>query len=345
MQSNTRLIRLTLLSILLITTFLTGCGQSAQKKAPKQQSAQSEQESGKVPEQLKTIESSVEQIISTLNGPSAAVKEEKSGSGTGQGSSSGHGGQSNKGQDSQQGQKGQQSGQSSQQGEQSGQQGEQSGQQKQQSQQTDPWEKLTPIINDMHFKWNSYMPLIVKMGANKTLIDNFGNSLNSLTNSIISKNKTNTLLAASSLYGYIPDFYALSKSKTSPELKRIRHFTRNSIISSMTANWAQADSDIDNLKASWSLYKNALPKEQHENSKKLDFSVYELERVIKEKNQPLSDIKGRIALSNILSMEKAMGETSEKSEQSGGSSSQSGEGSSSGGSQSGGGSSQSSGGQ
>ncbi|HHW48051.1 MAG TPA: hypothetical protein GXX14_05465, partial [Clostridiaceae bacterium] len=188
-----------------------------------------------------------------------------------------------------------------------GQQGQQ-GQETQKPAAKDPWQKITPIINTLHYKWNSFMPAAVKLGADKTLIDNFSNALNSLTNTIIEKNKTNVLLAASYLYAYIPDFYALYRTPTSPEIKRIRYYTRNAMLNAMTANWEQADSDINNLKESWALYKNTIPKDLQEEASKLDFSIYELGNVIAEKNQPLVDIKGRVAMSNIESLEKAMEE-------------------------------------
>jgi uncharacterized membrane protein YgcG len=61
------------------------------------------------------------------------------------------------------------------------------------------------------------------------------------------------------------------------------------------------------------MYKNTVSKEQQDTASKLDFSIYELEKVVKQRNQLLTDIKGRVALDNIKSLEKA----SEKEGQSG----------------------------
>jgi len=94
-----------------------------------------------------------------------------------------------------------------------------------------------------------------KKNAGRNLIDGFSTALNSLTDTVISKNKTNTLLAASYLYAYIPDFYSLYRAETSPEIKRVRYYTRNAMLNAMTANWEQADSDMSNLKNVWNLYK------------------------------------------------------------------------------------------
>ena len=66
------------------------------------------------------------------------------------------------------------------------------------------------------------------------------------------------------------------------------------------------------LSSSWTLYKNAVPKDQQEDANKLDLSIYEFEKVMKEKNQPLIDIKGRVTLSNIQSLEQALEKESGK---------------------------------
>lgn len=302
----------------IITIFMPGCGQSSQKPAPQPQpqQMQSEQQGGKVPDQLKEIEGSIESIIKAMNGPAIGAKDEGDKGGKPAGQSDGKQG-------------GQQGGQpGGQQGGQPG--GQQPGQAAQQPKQPDTWEKVAPIVNKMHYAWNNYMPLAVKEGANRSLIDNFENALNGLTNSVISKNHDHTLMAANNLYQYIPDFYSLYRTKTSPEIKRIRYYTRDAVLNAMISNWSQAESDINSLKSSWSLYKNAVSKDHQDSANKLDFSIYQLERVVKEKNQPLTDIKGRVALSNIESMEKSM-EDQSKQKGAGGSQSGGGAGGTSGG--------------
>jgi hypothetical protein len=211
------------------------------------------------------------------------------------------------GQDTQSSQ-GAQSGQNqSQQGSQSSQQGQ--GQQQSKpssSSQQDPMEKVPALVDKMHYQWNNLMPVAIKKGANKDLVNNFGNKLNDLSSTVVGKDKMKTLIAANQLYAYIPDLYLLFKPKLSPEIKRVRYYSRSSILNSLTANWAQANSDIDNLKSIWVVYKNSLNKDQQDIANKLDLSIYELEKVIKAKNQPLVKIKGKVEFSNIEALEKAM---------------------------------------
>ncbi|HHV99889.1 MAG TPA: hypothetical protein GXX36_10035 [Clostridiaceae bacterium] len=288
----------------IITLAFCGCGKKSKEPKAEQQSHEKEQKSEEIPKELTELEENIEKIIKSLEGPSVSTKEDEEKSGSE--SSQGQGKESEEDQSSKGGEsQGEQKSQGEQQKNQEGQQN-QSSQQK--PQQKDPWKEITPVINDMHFKWNGYMPEAAKKGANKELIDNFSSALNNLTNTVTNKNKTDTLMAASNLYGYIPDFYSLYKTSTSPEIKRIRHYSRNAILNSMTGNWEQAGKDINKLKDSWSLFKNTVPNDNEEDSSKLDFSIYELEKVIKEKNQSLTDIKGRVTLSNIQSLEKALEE-------------------------------------
>lgn len=166
------------------------------------------------------------------------------------------------------------------------------------------------------------MPEAIKKGASLKITENFSNSLNSLTTTIAAKDKSKTLLAANGLYGCIPDLYSLYRTKMSPEIKRMHYLLRNVILTSEANDWAQADKDMNGLKASWTVARGSLGKEQEKDQGKLDMSITELEKVVRERNQQLTAIKGKVALSNIQSVEKSLEKESGKS--GGGNSKQSG---------------------
>jgi hypothetical protein len=307
-----------ILAVILIAVFtlFPGCGQQEGKKNQDGQQMGTQQQSDKIPEQLEEIEKSIEKIIKALDGPSAAEEEEKEEEKQKKSPEQQDTKQESQDKEGEQGgNESEKKGEGGQKSEQ-GQQEDGAKQDEQKEAQKDPWKEIIPAANDLHYKWNSFMPMAVKKGAGNELIDNFSDGLNSLTSTAISKNRTNTLMACSYLYGYIPDLYSLYKTPMSPEIKRIRYYIRNAMLNAMTANWEQAESDMENLKSSWSLYKNAIPQKQLEDANRLDFSIFELEKVIGKKDQPLSDIKGRVAMSNVGTLEKAL----EKSQaQSGGS--------------------------
>lgn len=299
-----------------------GCSGSEGKEEQNRAKQQStEQKAEKIPDQLKEIETSIEDIIAKLNGPSVSEEgkdkdtsqkeEEKGGAAEGQegkdqeGSSQEKGEQKQEGQDkeqaeSEQGQK-QQEGQSKQ-----GQEEKKDQEQKDKNPEEMLWQDIRSIIDKLHYKWNGYMPDAVKKGANRELIDNFSDALNKLTDSLREKNVNKTLLVASELYSCIPDFFGIYRTSNSPDIKRIRHFARSVVLSSKTGDWEHAAQYMENLKDTWDIYKNSIGKEMENISGKLDFSIYELNKVISEKNQELTDIKGRIAISNISELEKAL---------------------------------------
>ncbi len=317
------------------SVILSGCGGSA----PKQSQMQTQQDtSAKTMEQLSGIENNIEKIIKKMNGP-AVETEEKQGGGSQQGqgqsqqqstqqqstqqqstqqqSSQGGGSQGVQGSGPSGGQGGGQSG--GQGGGQSGGQGNQGGQQApakpQETKAQDPWQEILGTINSMHYEWNGYTPEAIKQGASKTLLDGFETALNDLTLAVMNKSRDNTIMTANRLYSYIPDLYALNKSSVSPEIKRIRYYIRDSILNSLADNFTQAETDINNMKSSWSMLKISLPKEMQDTGGKLDFSMYELEKVVKERNKALVDIKGRVALSNISALEKAMKKSQQQQQQ------------------------------
>lgn len=260
--------------LLLTVCLLTACGQGSQKPAPQQQSAQQQQQAEKEPQKLKDIENSIEELIKELEGPSAPISGEK---------------------------------------QETGQQQGQQGQGQQQSQPKDPWKGVSSTIDNLHFQWNEFMPEAIKKGASLKFTENFSNSLNILTTTISSKDKSKTLLAANGLYGCIPDLYSLYRTKMSPEIKRMHYLIRNVILTSEAGNWAQAEKDLNALKASWTVAKSSLGKGQEKDQGKLDMSLTELEKVVKVKNQQLTAIKGKVALANIQAVEKSYEKESGKS--------------------------------
>jgi len=152
------------------------------------------------------------------------------------------------------------------------------------------------------------MPEIAKKGADMKIVDNFDNALNTLTTTVASKNTKKALATANSLYSHIPDLYSLYRLKMSPEVKRMIYYGRSIILEAQNDNWEQVTKDNKALEKSWSLFRNTLEKEQQQIGDKLNFSIYELDKVSSDKNKQLSDIKGRIVLSNIKELQKSFEE-------------------------------------
>lgn len=289
-------------AVLIITSLLTACGNSSSgQPSPQQQSGEQKQKFEKAPPKLKAIEENIEKLFKSLDGPYVTIENENN-------QKQGHQQESTQQQAPSQGTS-QGTPQGSSQGNASSQTGQQpqGGQQKAtpQPEKKDPWKEIEPIINNLHYQWNDFLPDAAKKGADPKITGNFSNALNMLTNTVKTKDKIKTMTVANALYGCVFDLYSLYRTEMSPEIKRMRYLIRGTILDSATGNWSQAEKDAAGINASWSLLKNTLGKDQQNDTGKLDFSILELEKVIAEKNASLTDIKGRVALSNIQSIEKS----------------------------------------
>lgn len=275
-------------AVILVLILVPGC--SLLNKDSGQQPQQQEQ-AEKAPKQLEEMEKNIENIFLALGGPALESQE--------QDQKQQKNGQEGKDQEKQEDDKSSQDQDQAKSEEQEKTQGGQEDQQKETQAPPDPWQQVSDDIKNLHTGWNDYLPEVSKKGGSKDLIDQFGNTLNDLTKAADTKDKNKTFLAANNLYQAIPDIYSLYKTKTSPELKRLIYYTRNTILLTKTGDWDKAGSSMEDLKNLWSLAENTIGKDQQEETTKLDLSIYELEKVVKEKDANLVEIKGKITLTNI----------------------------------------------
>lgn len=297
-------------TILLMPAVMSGCSgnKSGQQQDVQLQAARKKIKEEKESEKLSKLEDNIETLFEALGGP--AMKTEGKDNKPGQQDKDNKendqqdGTQQEDGQDQdKQQEKGQQQGN----GQKSGQQEDnrqESKQQKDEQKEKDAWMKADKAINDLHYKWNDLLPEVTKKGADLKLVDAFDNSLNNLTTEAESRNKDKVLALANKLYSHIPDLYSLYHSKIPPEVKRMIYFTRNVMLESEKDNWEQVERDTESLEKTWTLFRNTVEDEQKKTGDKLNFSIYELKKVVSEKNRQLADIKGRIVLNNIGELSK-----------------------------------------
>jgi len=305
--------------LLFLLLFVTSCGMLGIGQ-PKQgqQGSQTQQQEDKVPKPLTQMEASIEKVFQTLGGPAVKTSEDakdqqsKNQQGKDQAPKKDQQSSQDQSKEKQQ-QNGQQQGDQQKQGqsEDKQQSQDQSNQQAEPAQEPDPWQQVSMQITELHTQWNDSLPEITKQGAKGELIDSFSKSLNDLTRITADKDKMKTMLAASGLYSNIPDMYALYKSETNPVLKEIIYYTRDAILNASVGEWDKASADLEKLKSAWGYFKNTLDKEKQDAASKVDLSITELEKVIKDKDPKLTDLKGRLVLSNL----EAMGKSDDKNKQ------------------------------
>ncbi len=288
----------------IMLTAFTGCsGNSANSQQSRHEQISFEKNIKEAPKDLEKIEESIEKIFLALEGPASNVekdkdtkdlkdkedkKEEKSENNqdNGKEEKKGEGEEEKNNQDKDEDEN------------------EKRKKEESKNNQQNDWKNADSIINDLHYQWNNFTSSAMEINAPRELIDNFSVSLNNLTNMILKRDRLKSLMAANNLYSYIPDLYLLFDTPYSPEIKRLRHYTRSVMLNALTENWEDSEKDLQNLKASWAFYKTSIQKDRPERTNKLDYSIHELEMVVNEKNKSLSGIKGRVTLNNIDVLEK-----------------------------------------
>ncbi len=115
----------------------------------------------------------------------------------------------------------------------------------------------------------------------------------------------NTLFAANELTQFISDFTAQYNSEIPPDVKRMGYFIRDAKYNGIAGQWEKSSADIDSLKSYWSIVKAQVKKEQEKQASQVEFSIYELEKVVKQSNLTLTLLKSDIALDNLNKLEEA----------------------------------------
>lgn len=167
------------------------------------------------------------------------------------------------------------------------------------------WKSVNDSIENIHKQWNSLQPQIVQGGVAKNTIDDFSNTLNNLTMFADAEDKPNTLLAASELYRFVPDFMQPYDNKIPPDVKRIGYLLRSTKYNAMIGKWDIAKANLEKLKSHWSLTKALLKKEQENPASKMEFAIYELENVVNQNNIMLTEIKSDIAMDDLRKLEES----------------------------------------
>lgn len=276
------------------------------KKSQKPEENQNE----KPPEVLSKLEQNIDSIIDALDkegkietpgqGQQTAEKSESSNT------------QSTKNQGSQEGQGEQSSQEQSGQGQQNQGQSAQ-GQQQQQMQQPNPWEQIDKTIKQMHMQWNQFQPEAVKAGVSPQISDNFSNDLNTVTNDIAVKNLMTTLNDTNNLYKYMPEFLSHYKDK-SVDIKRLKYYVRDVMYKSRFDKWDEAMASALSAKNLLPNLRSQSKDETKDKLQSLEYSVYELEKVVKERQKSLTQIKGNVSLNDIKDMEKLSKESESQSQ-------------------------------
>lgn len=271
---------LLLLIALMSVNYFTGCSQRSAKPAPEE----ADKKKNKAPESLKELESEIESIIKELDKKEEDKKEEtqvKIESKT----------EVKQEQDQNKGENETKQ--------------ETKEEVKKESVEDKKWKTVKEKVESIHKHWNNLQPAVVKAGMQKKVIDDFSNALNILTIYAEAKDQQNTLFTANELHQFMAAFLEKFDEKIPPDVKRIGYFIRDAKYNGTANQWEKAKGSMSKAKSHWAVVKPQLKKEQETQGSKMEFALYELEKVIEQSNITLTKLKSDIVLEDLKKLEES----------------------------------------
>lgn len=161
------------------------------------------------------------------------------------------------------------------------------------------FKKLEDIKEDtlkLHTSWNNFEPVAVSDLVVQTSVTDFENSLNNLTKFVEEHNIYMSLIECNELYKSLPDFFLLYKSKTPPELDRIRYAVKKTMLVTEKSDFESLAEAITFLESIWSVTKPQLSKDNLEVMNKFEFALSDLKTAIENKNLMITKAKSEVML-------------------------------------------------
>jgi hypothetical protein len=176
-----------------------------------------------------------------------------------------------------------------------------------QNQSEDGWNKILLQVNDLHIRWNGYIPKAIEAQAESKFIQDFRDNLNDLSEMVIINDHKGSLMVSNALYAKLSDFFDLYENEKLTETKKIRFLLRNIIIKAQFNEWNDLNEDLANLDTTWSLLRTKLDDEKHKEKKdvknSLSYTLDEFREIIPRQNITLTKMKGSVILSDLEQIE------------------------------------------
>lgn len=178
------------------------------------------------------------------------------------------------------------------------------------------WSKEEKNLKELHKSWNIVEMEAVKAGASDSLREEFENNLYILTDKIMNKNISESIIWANELYGSTAKIAQLFKTSNPPEGDIMKYYTTKALLAVEKNNWEEAKNNIEYLHQEWEKIKILMEDKDMQLVGEMDFSIGNMLDTIDIKNKEAGKIKGEIIISNIEKVSKRIAEIKKKKESS-----------------------------
>lgn len=163
------------------------------------------------------------------------------------------------------------------------------------------WEDIMKIVTETHTSWNSIEFKSGKDGITEEEINKLEESLNELTIFVDEKDDMKAISLANEVILSISDILAHYDGNIDAEINKIKYFARMTLIYGQLGDWASADKAIKESFPVFSTLAQKINLEEKDKEKlsKLEHSIVDMEKVIKDENKELLKIKRDIIVENV----------------------------------------------
>ncbi|MBS4041622.1 MAG: hypothetical protein KGZ81_13620 [Flavobacteriales bacterium] len=165
------------------------------------------------------------------------------------------------------------------------------------------WFDISGTVGDIHRSWNVLEPQLQEAKVTKTLTEEFENKLDEVTEVIGSKKVAEGLMGLNELTRFMADFRSYFKSKVPAEVYKVQFHIREAILYSSADDFDKAmDSTKKSKELGDTLRPRIIEKKGEDVAHKYQLSIEDLEQQLKNKNFPLTQVKGSIVIKNTMLM-------------------------------------------
>lgn len=175
------------------------------------------------------------------------------------------------------------------------------------------FEQLDKDVIKLHSLWNAFEAKATSPLLMQTAVKDFETSLNNVTKSVSSKDVYLSLMDATQLYKYLPDFYTPYDSGSPQEIGKIRFAAKKINLLGEKDNYNAAKEVLNYLTTTWAQTKPRLGKDKMDMINKIELATSELKSAIDAKNNKVIKAKTEVIIKVADELEKAGSKKSKKS--------------------------------
>lgn len=170
----------------------------------------------------------------------------------------------------------------------------------------DNWKLIKVLADGLHFTWNSLQPELIQKGVSNNQISGFGTALEGLSECVGDMNIKDAQVSVFQMTEALAAFSSYYKTKTPPELQRIKSMVIGIHFFVRQGNWEQAQELANRLQQELETLKSGMQDNSSTDFQMLAFSLVDLDRAVQNQNDGLILLRTNLVTSNLKELESKL---------------------------------------